>query len=225
MVLDNAQLQATLKQRYNFAVQHMMAAARFTRHCYQVENDNVDQPFGPFFDEILSYVSGTILSSIASLEANINEIFADVQDGHIVISGFDTKVFDASWEEIEKLPILEKYEKFFELATSEKLDKSGRHYQFIKILISVRNSLVHYKPKWHDEQKEHLILGKQLQGKFKFSPFVGGNAPIFPMRCMTHNFAEWALESSLAFAAWFTTSVGVPNRFDKFSEHLNTKPK
>lgn len=224
MTLEDAKLQASLKQRYNFAVQHMIAAARFSRHCFDVENIHLDHVFGPFFSEVLSYVSGAVLSSVAGLEANINELFADIQDEIIVIDGFDTKLLENSWTDIEKLSILEKYEKFFEMAKSEKFDRSGREYQFVKILITVRNALVHYKPEWHAEKKEHFKISQQLKGKFKLSPFLDDNAPVFPMRCMTHNFAEWAVLSVLEFADWYATSLNIQNRFNRHTNHFSTKP-
>lgn len=224
MTLDDAKLQVSVKQRYNFAVQHLLAAARFSRQCFNVETAHTNHAFGPFFDEVLSYVSGTILCSVAALEANINELFADIQDGIKVIDGFNTKLLENSWTDIEKLSILEKYGKFFELAKSEKLDKGGRAYQFVKILINVRNALIHYKPEWHAEKKEHYKISQQLKGKFILSAFVDESSPIFPMRCMTHHFAEWAVLSVLEFSDWFATSLNIPNRFDNHMQHFNTKP-
>ncbi len=74
------EINATSGYRPNFAVQHIIAAARFARLCYKVEDDNAGAPFGSFYDEVVSYVTATILSSVAGLEANINELFADVRD-------------------------------------------------------------------------------------------------------------------------------------------------
>jgi len=213
---------ATGTLRYNFAVQHMMAAARFARNCHQIEKDNAGQSFGPFFDEILSYVSASVLSAVAALEANINESFADIQDGITVVGGFNCQALQESWCEIEKLSILDKYNRFLELEKLDGLDASASQYQFAKILIGVRNALVHYKPEWHDEQKVHKKISQRLRGKFKFSPFVDVNAPIFPMRCMTYGFADWTVQSTLNFADWFSFTSGIPNRFAQFIDRFRT---
>ena len=104
------EINATGRQRTNFAVQHMIAAARFARLCYKVEDDNAGAPFGPFYDEIISYVTATILSTVASLEANINEIFADVLDNIIVFDGLDINILTEVWDLIEGKSILKKYQ-------------------------------------------------------------------------------------------------------------------
>lgn len=212
-------------QRPNFAVQHMIAAARFARLCYKVEDENAGVPFGPFYDEIISYVTATILSSVASVEANINEIFADVRDNLIVFDGLDMNLLTEIWDLIEKKPILEKYQFALVLKKKDRMNKSDQHYQYIDILIKVRNALVHFKPEWIGEQQEHEKIGKLLRGKFTLSPFLSENDPIFPMRCMTHGFADWAVRSSLEFVQWFTQSADLPNRFVQFLDRMDTKPK
>lgn len=219
------EIKATGRQRPNFAVQHMIAAARFARLCYKVEDDNAGAPFGPFYDEIINYVTATILSSVASLEANINEIFADVRDHIIVFDGLDMNLLTEIWDLIEQKPILEKYQFALVLKKKEKMNKGDQHYQYVDTLIKVRNALVHFKPEWIDDQQEHEKISKLLRGKFPFSPFLNENDPIFPMRCMTHGFADWAVRSSLEFAQWFTHCADLPNRFAQFLDRMDTKPK
>ena len=218
-------IKATLSQRPNFAVQHMIAAARFARLCYKVEDDNAGAPFGPFYDEIINYVTATILSTVASLEANINEIFADVRDHIIVFDGLDMNLLTEIWDLIEEKPILEKYQFALVLKKKVRMNKGDQQYQYVDTLIKVRNALVHFKPEWLDKQQEHEKIGKLLRGKFTLSPFLTENDPIFPMRCMTHGFAEWAVRSSLEFAQWFTQRADLPNRFAQFLDRMDTKPK
>jgi hypothetical protein len=219
------EIKATGRQRYNFAVQHMIAAARFARLCYKVEDENAGAPFGPFYDEIVSYVMATILSSVASLEANINEIFADLRDGFIVFDGLDMNLVTELWDLIEKKPILEKYQFALVLKKKDRMKKGDKKYQSVDTLIKVRNALVHFKPEWLDEQQEHKAIGKLLRGKFPLSPFFNKNDPIFPMRCMTHGFADWAVRSSLEFTKCFTQIADLPNRFAQFLDRMDTKPK
>lgn len=215
------QVQITLRQRSNFAVQHMMAASRFARLCHKVEQDNLGLPLGPFYDEIISYVTATILSSVAALESNINEIFADAQDGVFRFEALDVKQLNEMWQLIEEKPILEKYQFALVLNGKDRMGKDVSQYQSADTLVKVRNALVHFKPEWHDEQEVHDKIGKRLKGKFKFSPFVDENSPVFPVRCMTHGFAAWAVRSSLDFAQWFSGLAGLRNRFAQFMEQMN----
>jgi len=218
-------IKGTAHQRFNFAVQHLIAAARFARLCYTVEEANKGRPFGPFYDEIISYVTAAVFSSVAALEANINEVFADAQDGIITFDGFSPKLLNEIWDLIEDKPILEKYQFALVLRGRERMSEGDRENQFAGTLIKVRNALVHFKPEWDHEQQEHDKIGTQLRCKFKLSPFVDENAPIFPMRCMTHGFADWAVQSSLDFANRFVQEAGLPNRFARFLQDMKTTPE
>ena len=71
----NASSSASVKQVYNFAWQHLKAATTFRGHAAALENSNDGLEFDAFFEGIRSYVSGTIMSATACLEAHINEIF------------------------------------------------------------------------------------------------------------------------------------------------------
>jgi len=211
----------TVRQRSDFAVQHMMAAARFSRLCHEVEKDNYGLSLGPFFDEIISYVTATILSSVASIESNINEIFADARDGILKLKPLDIKLLAEIWQLIEEKPILEKYQIMLVLNGKNRLEKGVYKYQNVDTLIKVRNAIVHFKPEWHDEQESHGKIGKRLQGKFDFSPFVDKNSPIFPTRAMTHGFTAWAVQSSLDFIQWYSEHANIPNRYVNFMDKIN----
>lgn len=77
------------------------------------------------------------------------------------------------------------------------MSKGEKAYHYANILITARNALVHFKPEWHHQQKTHEKMSRNLKGKFQLSPFLDENAPIFPMRCMTHG------QEDLEFAeAW-----------------------
>src|SRR4030042_6422907 len=103
------------------------------------------------------------------------------------------------------------------------MNKGDPQYQCADTLIKVRNALVHFKPEWLGEQEEHDKISNRVRGKFTLSPFLGKNDPIFPMRCMTHGFADWAVRSSLEFAQWFTQIADLPNRFAPFLNRMDTR--
>ena len=171
----------TLRQRSNFAVQHMLAAARFSRRVGQIERSG--EPLGNFFNEIISFVSATILSSVAALEANINEYFAEPETN---FPGQNRQVFHKTWELIEQKPILDKYQWSLVLKGKAELNKGELVFQDADNVIRLRNLLVHFKPEWHDEQIEHKKIESRLTGKFKPSPFIGTSGVFFPQKCMSY---------------------------------------
>ena len=99
--------------RMNLAYQHLLAANNFARLAHEIEIQNADQPFGEFFNDIIGYVSGAVIMSVAALEAYINEIFVDYQ---IYLPGYDQVLFDEYWSEINRhTKILDKYQKVLKL--------------------------------------------------------------------------------------------------------------
>ena len=218
------EIKGSIQQRYNFAVQHLAAAARFARLCFQVEARNSGKPFGPFYDEIRSYATAAVFSSVAALEANINEVFADAQDGSISFGTLNSKLLNEIWKLIETKQILEKYQFALLIQGKDRMSKDEEEYRFANTLIAARNALVHFKPEWHHQQKMHEKISRNLKGKFQLSTFLEENVPIFPMRCMTHCFADWAIRSSLSFASRFAQESGTPSKFEQFLDRLKTIP-
>lgn len=219
---------ATLRTRTNFAVQHMLAAARFARMSGDVEADHAGEPSDPFFEEIISYVSATVLTSGAGLEAYINELFIDAD---VFFSeyrqGTSGDLWDILWTEVERRPTLEKYELALDLkkqARFAKEDKSSSLFSAYKsacILIEVRNSLIHFKPQWDDEEKSHQHIAAQLlRENVQTSPFTG-STPIFPTEFMSHDMAKWAVKTSWQFTEAFSQKSGLKNKYAEVIDRLN----
>ena len=206
-----------LTQRSNFAVQHLMAAARFARQCKQVEVNHAGEPFGSFYDEIIANTTAVVLLSVACLEAYINELYAD---GAPKFDEVAVNLRQEIWGLIEEKSILEKYQMALVMKDKPKFIQGEEPYQSVDILIKVRNILVHFKPEWHHKQKQHAKIGRMLQGKFSLSPFVEGDAPIFPTKSMTFGMAKWAVESSINFISQFSVKADLPNRLERFMDKL-----
>lgn len=235
--------QANMMQRYNLAVRHMIAAALFARHCYKVEEENKGSQLGPFFEEISSYASASVILAVAALEAHINEILADVGEESIEIDNLKLKNSTIPWKEVKRYSALNKCSYFCEIrGVSKKFDKEKDEYKLVELLIDLRNRLIHYYPEWHelDSSAEQNIqwkksgrininkeISEKLKGKFRFSPFFKDPSPIFPDRCMSHSCADWAVRSSLDFIKWFANIAGIETPFAKpeFADRFKTTPE
>lgn len=158
--------------RMNLAYQHLLAAASFARSAQALEAQNLDQPFGEFFSDIIGYVSGSVIMSVAALEAYINEVFVDYQ---IYFPDRDAVIFELLWEAIKKSDkTLDKYQTALKLNRVSLFEIGKNPYQDAKLLIGLRNELVHFKPEWDDDANEHIKLATKLESKIDFSPFVEG---------------------------------------------------
>ena len=218
ITLSAPRMSGRLRQRSGFAVQHLMAAAIFSRQCGEIEFANKEKQFGPFFNELISCVSATVMLSVASLESNINEYLSDSEK---LFAGIPDGGREQLCELMGDLSISQKYERTLAAKGVEPFDRGGSPYQDVDILIAIRNELVHFHPEWHDEQDRHEKLGRRLMYRFPLSPFIPeSSGVVFPQRFVGHGCTKWAVESALSFMTIFSEKIGQPNRFRKHAEHL-----
>ena len=86
----------------------------------------------------------------------------------------------------------------------------------------LRNALVHYKPEWDTELKEHRNLEDRLDGRFPLNPYAHSNYAFFPKKCLGHGCAAWAVETSVAFLEEFFDRMNLPQRLDAYRARLTT---
>lgn len=212
-----AKVSLKLRQRSAFAVQHMMAAARFSRMCGEIETANKEQPLGEFFDRQIGAVSATVMLATASLESNINEYLCEPE-----------KVFPNLLEDsphtlvklLEQKSILEKYQSVLSFRGVAEYAAGEPPYQDVDSLIKLRNALVHFKPEWHDEQELHRKIEGRLKGRFEINPAIGENGVFFPQQCMSYGCTKWAVNTALEFMRHFSERSGLPYRFATFAARI-----
>jgi hypothetical protein len=212
-----AKIEMKLRQRSAFAVQHMIAAARYSRMCGEIEIANKDQPLGNFFDAQIGAVSATVMLATASLESNINEYLCEPDQVFPNLSGESPHTLVRL---LEQKSILEKYQAVLSFRGVAEYPTGEPPYQDVDALIKLRNALVHFKPEWHDEQELHGKIESRLKGRFEINPAIGENGVFFPQQCMSYGCTKWAVNTSLAFMGNFSERSGLPYRFEKFASRI-----
>ena len=191
-------LQASADVIANFALQHLKAAIIFRDHVIALENEHIYDQFGSFFEEIRSYASACFMSSAASLEALINELFI-AHNGALrtQINNFE----DEFWGNggIVHKSILEKYNIALKKLNKAPLEEHTSQFRDVWALIGLRNTLVHYKPTWDPDRKRKVALSEVLNGKFPLSPFPDAGADFVSMKCMSAGCVKWAVSATLTF--------------------------
>lgn len=220
--MPNLEIHGTGRIISTFALQHLMAAALFARHAQIIERQNLEMPFGAFFEDIRSYVSGAIMSSTAALEANINELFI-AHGGPLrsTLHDFDTDFWGRKG--IEQKSILAKYQEALRILGKEKLREDSPFYEDAEDLIGLRNCLVHFKPLWDPEKKRQVDLVGKLKNKFALSSFCDEGADFIAMKCMSYSCAAWAVLVSKAFVKEFSMISGLQDRFSQFQDKLHVE--
>jgi hypothetical protein len=244
----------TARDRIYFSHHHIYAAFHFAKlsakseEAFNKELSNTSHDrskiFDMFFYEHRAYVTGAIFTSVAYLEAIINELFADTVDysDSAVARQLDLSVksqMATLWKIeipgkgikslVEKFSTLEKFQVALKIAQKEPFEKGKTPYQDVNHIIDIRNTLVHYKPEWitiHSSNNDEFpVLEKKwtaLEQERKFSnPLFGGGNAFFPDRCLCYECAKWAATSSLNFVDDFFRKMELDP--SPAFEHLRTQ--
>lgn len=194
----------------NFALTHFNAAIHFANKANEIETANTDQPLGNFFNEISIYCSSCIISSAASIEALINQLYLTPGPLHNSIDNFDTFFWGGTNKEtyfwffrrskrkkdgLERKPALEKYKKAINLLGKPPLRRDEDVYRYAESLIGFRNYLIHFKPLW-DDVRRNKTLEESLRGLFKTSPYVDTGADFLATQCMSAGCATWSVNTA-----------------------------
>lgn len=211
-----------IRSKTNLSYQHMQSAIHLLALSKECERVNYGKTFsdGNFWDNHRSYVNGAILTSVAALEAHINEFYLEATDkllGGILDVG-SQELLAEIWLVAEKkrFPILDKYQIALAAIKKTKFDTAKAPYQDVKSLINLRNMLVHYKPVWDDDQKEHSKIENDLRGRFELNPFLPDEEVFFPFKFVSYDCAKWAVMSSMKFIMQFFFLTGVDPQTDMF---------
>jgi len=177
---------------------------------------------GDFFNHHRAYVVGAIMTSLASVEALINEFYLDATDNLLgsILDASQQALLAELWKPLDekRVPILQKYQIALAAIRKSGFDTSKGPYQDVNLLIDLRNMLVHFKPEWDNNQKKHGKIEKNLQGRFNLNPFWPKSDSIFfPFKCLSYGCASWAVRSSMDFILEFFALIGLDPKTDHFN--------
>ncbi|GEL24786.1 hypothetical protein PSU4_37400 [Pseudonocardia sulfidoxydans NBRC 16205] len=199
---------------YN-STQHRWAAHHFARLAADFEADHIGEA-RPYWQQ-WAYVDAAIAAAHGFLEAYINEIYADAADPEIAdgahngLSERTVASMTGYWKaHHETASVLTKYRMARIFATGAAGDDGRRPNEDVKLLIELRNWLVHFKPKT-------LVGGapapkKSLETlRTRYSDnriFEGVPASWFPHVALSAGCARWAIESAEQYVGEFIEDVG-----------------
>jgi hypothetical protein len=183
VTLAGVKMAATLRLRSNFAVNHLIAAAKSARLAHEIESIHKGEPFGPWFDGMMREVPVAVIMSSAPLEASANECLQDILDG----TGTNPLPTSSRTRLLKELRddrsgnALVKFRRMALLLDKEPPEKRDQ-WRNAELLVQFRNMLLHFRPAWDDD----AIHGEN---------------------------AKWAVESVVMFSTEYAQSVGVADKF------------
>lgn len=211
--------------------QHFWSAEVFAGNALQIEEEFSDKECAHgVYSKHQAYASGAVLSTVAFLEAYINELFyhCSLTLGGAPIDGLDRdqqatlgRMSRRGVPRTARYPVLEKYDIALDLLAKAPLGAAAQPYQDASSLVKLRNALVHYEPEFYPvpgplrdsvDPRAAPSLEKRLRSKFPLNPLAATGYGFFPDHCLSAGCAAWAVEVSLSFVKSFVERVGIVER-------------
>ena len=223
-----------------YSIQHLKSSYLLLEESRKIEFSDFSELEGVEKTELssrnLAFVTGSIFSTIAFIEASINELLFDISlndDRVKTLPKDNKKAIKDLWDRedrgsLEKWSTLKKYQKTLELLDKEKFDEAFELFENVSLLIELRNTLMHFKPEWNsihspymsENDNQHRLTSK-LEGKFELSIFFRSTGnPFFPNKCMGYGCAEWALKNAIIFVDEFYRKIGIETNYDHVRKNL-----
>ena len=200
----------------NLAAQHLLGACRFARRLTEVEQENIGQPLGPFWEEVLHNALAVATMTTASLECYANEFYFE---NAALTPALHPQAVEAVADLADQASIVNKYDLALAVRSGRRLDQGAAEVQNVAVLIKLRNEVVHFHPEWVGEQVKHARLSAQLARKFDVSPVLAGE-PVFPYSWASASFAAWALTTVVRFLDHFCNEAAMQNPMDHLRPFL-----
>lgn len=198
-------------QKVNLSIRNLMAAAHFARKSGLIEQKHKGESLGPFFDEESYYVISSVVMSVSSVEARINEYIEDYRN---TIPGLNNAYKERG--------MLNKCQKALSISGKAEFDENSDPYSSVSILTKFRNAYVHFKPEWENSQVKHKEISEMIKSRFALNPFFTEDTPLFPLRALGYGCSQWGVRVSKEFMDEFDLKAGHPKITEKFLTYLNT---
>jgi len=149
---------------YSAHREHLLAACYFAKMARRIETRASIAVKQDAISRNRTFVTATILSSVAFLEASINELFLEFRDaGRNETTKLPRrvhKVLAKLWPTVESSPMIFKYQVALHAADAEPFNERRAPYRDVESLIMLRDALVHSQPERRDERGRHAELAR-----------------------------------------------------------------
>ena len=215
------------------APEHLWSARHLARLCGEIEERErgtrkINRPHR-------AYAIGAVFSSVAFIEAYINEVFQDIADSEpgklnsrcMGISEQSAAILRELWAPprnrsggLEKASVLDKYCVSLTSCGKDAFDRGSQPYQRTKKLIGLRNALVHFKPETQSVDEAHK-LEKALKSEFPHNQiYPDPVSPWYSIACLGCGCAEWSHATATALVDEWQKRMGLVRDYkDEMKEY------
>lgn len=202
----------------------LRSAYTSTEAAKKIEQSSLHKWAEPHLSQHQDLVLSSIISSATFLEAMINELYSDAYDHRnneelnkeSYIAPLKKKTIQLMatyWQETDfgkQISVLNKFNMATLFADKTPIEKEGQLYENVRLVLRLRNTIVHYKPETIGNSQVH-DLEKKLKSKFEINlllPEDAGNS-WWPYKALGAGCAEWTAQSAEQYANEFSARLGI----------------
>jgi hypothetical protein len=212
----NVGLAASAMSRHNLVQHHLWNAQHAARLCRDREDDLTALNHRLPDVELNGTAMVAVMSSVAFLEALVNEAYLDAADPLLRKAGLLEGISDDAvtamadrWNakpSVERQKILAKFKIALGCAGAA-MDLGREPAHSVKLLVDLRDTLTHYKPQWQGDETEALFA--ELRKRLPVNDRVAECNPWFPHQALSADLAEWAWKTTLTLAQEWWRGMGL----------------
>lgn len=207
----------TISMRSYFSSAYLWSAEHHARLAQQIE----DQHDGPptFSIRHRAHIIDAVTDAVAFVEAAVNEVAQDVADGHgSYVEPLNDRARDlinGYWVGASEASTLAKYRDLLAMASGKSIDEGSEPAQGMRVLVRLRNHLVHFKPSNASADYEPSRLEKQLKGRgYPDNSLMHGSGNAwFPDHALSAGCARWACDVARDYVSAWCAEMGLTLHF------------
>ena len=190
------------------SLNHLFAARFFASRAADAEQ-NEQQPH----PHHRAFVTGSIMSSVAFLEAHVNELLqGSVDSSPNDLVGLPPGTIDTLstyWcESGSREGIRTKYQACLRLTGAPTFPTGQEPFQGLSALLSLRNALVHAVPESANADTRQKLKDLLSQRFDEYPIFRNTGNPFYPDKCLWSACALWGVHTAFDFAQEFNRRLG-----------------
>jgi hypothetical protein len=207
------------------SIQHIQSAAYFAKQTARLERRALRNPLNVALKtQVVANFTATIFSSVAFLEALLNELWADCEQsdgGHMEVIPQEIRCrITEALQYSRNMELVKKFKTLLKAAERPIIPCDRRPLQDISNLIAIRNNMVHYNAAWLDsgspemcraERLEESELGKFIDKYLDTTPNIGW---------MNAANAGWAVRLVILYAEAAAMNLGITPLHDHVRAEL-----
>jgi hypothetical protein len=203
---------ATLQIRYSFCPQYMAGAGALVRLARAIES--ITNPSEAQTIEHRALIVGAVTQSAAAIESELADVCMYPEHRLDLAGKLSVQQIQQLSGFLKGTDTLKRWNRVLKSVGKPKISLGCEPAQKTRLLIDLRNELMHYKSGQDGYTQEELI-GRLRNKAFVVPAFMKSHSPEWPLRVLHADLAEWALKTAAEYLDEVSDHLGIVGVLDR----------